>query len=86
VAVTFNKNSKLAQVCREIVPLQITRTMTPIAGFGTFVANVVTCLQIAGLSVPQKFDIWHMRGIELSFPVIGFYCIAKRGVDMLTWQ
>ena len=77
VAVTINKNSKLAQVCREIVPLQITRTMTPIAGFATFVANVVTCLQIAGLSVPQKFDIWHKRGIELSFQSLDSIVLPK---------
>src|SRR6266540_4014024 len=43
VAVTLNKKSKLANICDEVVPLKITRTDTPTAGFGTFVANVVTC-------------------------------------------
>jgi fructoselysine-6-P-deglycase FrlB-like protein len=66
IAVTLNRNSKLAQVCKEIVPLKITRTNTATAGFGTFVANVVTCLQIAGVTVPSKFDIWHNKGKELS--------------------
>jgi len=66
IAVTLNKDSMLARVCKEVVPLDIERTRTPTAGFGTFSANVLTCLQIAGVSVPQKFDIWHKNGIELS--------------------
>jgi len=67
VAITLNKNSKLAEICNEIVPLNITRTNTPASGFSTFVSNVVTCLQLSGVTVPQKFDIWHKKGIELSF-------------------
>jgi fructoselysine-6-P-deglycase FrlB-like protein len=70
IAVTLNRNSKLAQVCKEIVPLKIIRTNTATAGFGTFVTNVVTCLQIAGVTVPSKFDIWHKKGIELSLNLI----------------
>jgi fructoselysine-6-P-deglycase FrlB-like protein len=66
VAVTLNKNSKLANICDEVVPLEITRTDTPTAGFGTFVANVVTCLQITGVTMPRKFDIWHKNGVQLS--------------------
>ena len=66
VAVTLYENSKLAKVCNETVPLKITRMQTPTAGFGTFAANVLTCLQIAGVSVPQNFDTWHKNGIELS--------------------
>ena len=65
-AVTLNKDSMLAQVCKEVVPIDIERTRTSTAGFGTFSANVLTCLQIAGISVPQKFDIWHKNGIEFS--------------------
>ena len=70
VAVTLNKNSKLAEICNEIIPLKITRTNTPASGFSTFVANVVTCLQISGVTVPQKFDIWYKKGIELSLKVL----------------
>ena len=66
VAITLDKNSKLAQVCKEIVPLEITRTQTPTAGFSTFVTNVITCLQISGITVPQKFDNWYKKGVQLS--------------------
>jgi fructoselysine-6-P-deglycase FrlB-like protein len=84
VAVTFNTNSKLAQVCREIVPIQITRSQTPTAGFSAFVANVVTCSQIAGLVVPQKFDIWHKRGIQLSTQSLDSIVLPKEeSVDLL---
>jgi fructoselysine-6-P-deglycase FrlB-like protein len=66
IAVTLDKNSNLAQICDEIVLPEIKRTATPTAGFGTFVGNVVSCLQIAGLSVPEKFNTWHENGIQLS--------------------
>jgi fructoselysine-6-P-deglycase FrlB-like protein len=70
IAVTQNRNSQLAQVCREMVPLKITVEQSPTAGFGTFVANVITCLQIVGVRVPSKFDIWHKRGLELSLNLL----------------
>jgi fructoselysine-6-P-deglycase FrlB-like protein len=66
IAVTFNQNSKLADVCKEVVPVNITKVHTPTAGFRTFVANVVTCLQIAGVMIPKKFEMWHKKGVELS--------------------
>jgi fructoselysine-6-P-deglycase FrlB-like protein len=66
IAVTFNQNSKLAYVCKEVVPVNITKVHTPTAGFRTFVANVVTCLQIAGVMIPRKFEMWHKKGVELS--------------------
>lgn len=66
IAVTMNQDSKLAQVCKEIVPLDLKRAKSPIAGFDTFITNVVTCLQRAGVAVPQQFDIWHNNGVELS--------------------
>ena len=66
-AVTLNKDSKLAQVCKKIVPLDLKRTTFPISSFSIFTANVVTCLQIAGVAVPQKFDtLWYNKGVELS--------------------
>jgi fructoselysine-6-P-deglycase FrlB-like protein len=66
LAVTFNQDSKLAEVCKEVVPVNITKVHTPTAGFRTFVANVITCLQIAGVRVPSKFEMWHKKGVELS--------------------
>jgi hypothetical protein len=38
----------------------------PTASFGTFVEIVVTCLQIAGITVPQKFGTWQKNGMQLS--------------------
>jgi fructoselysine-6-P-deglycase FrlB-like protein len=66
IAVTMNQDSKLAQVCKVIVPLGLKRAKSPIEGFATFAANVVTCLQIVGVTVPQKFDIWYNNGVKLS--------------------
>jgi fructoselysine-6-P-deglycase FrlB-like protein len=83
IALTLNTNSKLAQVCKEIVPLKITRTNTPTAGFGTFVANVVTCLQMAGVTVPSKFDIWHKKGIELSLNLLDSMILPEEMVYLL---
>ena len=66
IAVTMNKDSKLAQACKEIVPLDLKRTAFPVSSFSIFTASVVTCLQIAGVTIPQKFDVWHNKGVELS--------------------
>jgi glutamine---fructose-6-phosphate transaminase (isomerizing) len=66
VAVTANENSKLAQVCDQLVPLNIIKVKTPTAGFRTFVANVITCLQLLGINPPNKFNIWHKKAVELS--------------------
>jgi fructoselysine-6-P-deglycase FrlB-like protein len=66
VAVTLNENSKLAQVCKQVVPLKITKVNTATAGFSTFVANVVTCLQLAGIFLPKKFNTWYKKGLKLS--------------------
>lgn len=66
IAVTMKQDSKLAQVCKQIVQVDFKRAKNPIAGFDTFMASVVTCLQIAGVTIPQKFDIWHNKGVELS--------------------
>ena len=65
-AVTANEKSKLAQVCDQVIPLNITRVKTPTAGFRTFVANVITCLQLLGIDVPNKFDLWHKEAKQLS--------------------
>jgi len=66
VAITFNENSMLANVCDKTVHPQVKRSSTPTAGFGSFVANVVTCLQVAGISVPNKFDLWYKNAVKNS--------------------
>jgi fructoselysine-6-P-deglycase FrlB-like protein len=83
IAVTQNSNSKLAQICEEIVPLKITRMQTPTAGFGTFVGNVVTCLQIAGLTIPQKFDTWHENGVQLSHSLLKSFTVPQETLYLL---
>ena len=70
VAITFNENSKLAQVCDKIIHPSLKRAHTPTAGFGTFVANAVTCLQLAGIKVPKKFKMWYQNGVKKSQSVL----------------
>jgi fructoselysine-6-P-deglycase FrlB-like protein len=83
IAVTFNRKSTLAQICNEIVFPEIKRTDTPNAGFGTFVGNVVTCLQIAGLTIPQKFDIWYENGVQLSHSLLKSFTIPQETLYLL---
>jgi fructoselysine-6-P-deglycase FrlB-like protein len=83
IAVTQNRNSQLAQICNEIVPLKITAKHSPTTGFGTFVANIITCLQIVGLRVPPKFDIWHKKGIEMSLNLLDFMLLPEETVYLL---
>lgn len=53
-------------------------------GFSSFVANVVTCLQIAGLVVPQKFGVWYKRGIQLYLKSLDSIVLPrKRSVELL---
>jgi len=78
IAITLDKNSKLAQICKEVVPLKLTRTTeTPTAGFSTFVANVVTSLQLSGITVPKKFDVWHKKGVQLSLELMESILLPK---------
>jgi fructoselysine-6-P-deglycase FrlB-like protein len=77
VAVTLNKKSNLAQICDEIVLPEIKRTDTLTAGFSTFVANVVTCLQISGIIIPQKFEVWHKKGVQLSLDLLESIVLPK---------
>jgi len=70
IAITLDRNSKLAEVCEEVVSLKITKINTANARFSTFVGNIVTCLQIAGIDVPLQFDTWHEKGIELSLNLL----------------
>ena len=70
VAITFDQNSKLAQVCKEVVLLKLPKAKTPGSGFGTFVANVVTSLQLTGVDVPKNFHLWYKKGLELSLELL----------------
>ena len=83
VAVTLNKDSPLAQVCKEVIPVKITKRQTPTAGFSTFVANVVTCLQIAGATLPQKFDGWYKNGVRLSQDMLSSFTLPEQSVNLL---
>jgi fructoselysine-6-P-deglycase FrlB-like protein len=77
IAVTLDKKSNLAQICDELVLPEIKRTDTPTAGFSTFVANVVTCLQISGITIPQKFEVWHKKGVQLSLDLLESIVLPK---------
>jgi fructoselysine-6-P-deglycase FrlB-like protein len=66
IAVTMNKDSMLSQACKGTIPIDFKNEMTPITIFSKFSANVVTCLQIAGVKIPDKLDIWHYNGVQLS--------------------
>jgi fructoselysine-6-P-deglycase FrlB-like protein len=83
IAVTFNQNSKLAEVCKEVVPVNITKVHTPTAGFRTFVANVVTCLHIAGIMIPKKFEMWHKKGVELSLKFLNSTVVPAETLYLL---
>lgn len=65
VAITLDPASELANVCDEIYPLRkaVANTVT---SYGAFTANVIICLQLAGISIPRKFQMWHKNGLALS--------------------
>ena len=83
IAVTFNQNSKLAQICKEIVPLKINAKHSPAAGIGTFVPTVITCMQIAGIKVPSKFSKWQKKGIKMSLDLIDTIVLPKETLYLL---
>jgi fructoselysine-6-P-deglycase FrlB-like protein len=83
IAVTLNRNSKLAQICKELVPLKITAKLSPTAGYRTFVPIVLTCLQIAGISVPANFMMWQKKGIEMSLDLIDSIVLPKETIYLL---
>lgn len=85
IAVTMNPDSALAQVCKDIVPLITKRAKNPIAGFDTFIASVVTCLQIAGVVVPEKFDAWYRKGVDLSQKFLDSNKILDRMKDTIVF-
>jgi len=84
IAVTQDRNSHLAQICKETVPLEITTTTnSPSVGFGTFVANVKTCLQLVGVRVPPKFDKWYKKGAQLSSNMLDSMILPKTTLHIL---
>jgi len=66
VAITLYENSQLARQCSEVIPLKITKVITPTAGFSTFTANVVTCFQISGVTLPDKYHYWYDKAVKFS--------------------
>lgn len=83
IAITFDENSKLAQVCDKIIHPKLNRQHTPTAGFGSFVANAVTCLQVAGITVPKKFDIWYQNAIKIAQNVLESLVLPEDTVFVL---
>jgi len=66
VALTLNQNSDLARICENVVWLNIKKVNTPTAGFSTFLANVVACLQLTGIRLPENFESSFNEGTKLS--------------------
>jgi len=62
--VTSNMNSDLAEICDTVILSGLTKGHT--TGFSSFVANLLTCAQIAGIIIPQRFDVWYKKGVQLS--------------------
>ena len=83
VAITFNENSKLAQICDKIIQPRLKRLHTPAPGFGGFVANVVACLQVAGIPVPKKFDMWYQNAVKISQNVLDSIALPEDTIFVL---
>jgi fructoselysine-6-P-deglycase FrlB-like protein len=83
VAVTLNEKSDLAQICDTVVLPKITKRDTPTAGFSTFVANVVTCMQVSGITIPHKFDIWYKKAIQLSQNLLDSITVPEQTLYLL---
>ena len=83
VAITFNEDSKLAHVCDKVIHPNLKRMNTPTTGFGSFVSNAVTCLQLAGISVPKKFDIWYQNAVKVSQNVVESLVLPEDTVFVL---
>ena len=66
IALTLNQESDLALTCNDVIPLKIAKINTPTAGFSTFLANVITCLQITGIDVPNDFRSWFKDAVNFS--------------------
>ena len=83
VAITFSENSKLAQVCDKIIRPNLKRGYTPTAGFGSFIANAVTCLQVSGITVPKKFKMWYQNAVKISKNVLDSLVLPEHTVFVL---
>jgi fructoselysine-6-P-deglycase FrlB-like protein len=81
VAVTFDPTSELANVCNEIISFGALSTNTT-TSYRAFTANVVMCLQLTGMSIPQKFEMWHKNGMALSSS-FDHTCIPKDVLHIL---
>jgi hypothetical protein len=52
-------------------------------GFGSFVANAVTCLQVAGITIPKKFEIWYQHGVKICQNVLDSLVLPANAVFVL---
>ena len=80
--VTSNMNSELAQICDTVI-LSGLKDSLPTTGFSAFVTNVLTCIQITGLTIPQKFDRWYKKGVQLSKNLMRSMTIPKQHLFIL---
>ena len=71
------------QKCAEKSSPWDNKTVTPNAGFSSFVANVVTFLQIVGITVPKKYDIWQRKGVQLSVNLLKTFVLPEKGIYIL---
>ena len=83
VAITFSENSELAHLCDKIIHPNLKRAHTPTAGFGSFVANAITCLQVAGITVPKKFGLWYHNALKISKNVLESVVLPEDTVFVL---
>jgi fructoselysine-6-P-deglycase FrlB-like protein len=83
VAITFNEDSELAHLCDKIIHPNLKRAHTPTAGFGSFVANAVTCLQVSGITVPKKFEMWYQNSVKISQNILDSLVLPANTVFVL---
>jgi len=81
--VTRNMNSDLAQICDTVILSGLTKGNTPTTGFSVFIANLVTCAQISGITIPRKFDIWYRKGLQLSRNLLDSITIPQQTLYLL---
>ena len=81
--VTRNKNSDLAQICDTVILSGLTKADMPTTGFSAFVTNLLTCAQISGIRIPQKFDVWYREGVQLSKDLLESMTIPKQVLYVL---
>ena len=83
VAVTLGRKSELSQICDTVILSGNTKRDTSTTVFSAFLANLLTCAQISGITIPQKFDIWYKKGVQLSKILLRSMTIPKQPIYIL---